>query len=108
MTYEDVNYLIRAFEQICIDYFECCDREKGFNKSESTECATNFFSRESLKSGQCSINEQQFDKIVEMLMDEHNSYRKIGDAVGVDRGYIKQIAQKRILVKLTENYDFPK
>lgn len=108
MTYEDVNYLIRAFEQICIDYFECCDREKGFNKSESTECATNFFSRESLKLGQCSINEQQFDKIVEMLMDNRNSYREIGDTVGVDRGYIKQIAQKRILVKLTEDYDFPK
>ena len=108
MTYEDVNYLIRAFEQICIDYFDCCNREKGFNKSEVVECAVKFFSREDLKMGECSINEQQFDKIVEMLMDEHNSYRKIGEAVGVDRGYIKQIAQKKFLTKLTKDYDFPK
>lgn len=42
-----------------------------------------------------------------MLQNSHNSYRKIAEEVGVKREYIKQIAQKRILVKLTEKYNFP-
>lgn len=107
LKYEDINILIRMFEQSCIDYFECCDREKGFNKNNIASGAGIFFSRETLINRHCAINEVQFDTIVEMLQDSHNSYRKIADEVGVKREYIKQIAQKRILVKLTEKYNFP-
>lgn len=108
LDYETTNNFIRIIEQCCIDFFESCNKDKGFNKAESTVSGGScFLTMEDLKSGDSKINDEQFIMIMNLLQNNRNSYRQIGEAVGVDSWYIKQIAQRKVLTNLTKGYFIP-
>lgn len=52
LDYETTNNFIRVIEQCCIDFFEACNKDKGFNKAKSTVSGGScFLTVEDLKSG---------------------------------------------------------
>ena len=105
---QQVDDLIRCLEQTCIDFFDVTNKENGYNIAKHTlGNGTEKFTEKDLLSGKCKINKEQFDKIVELLQNDRNSYNEIGNQVGVDGWYVKQIATKKILTKLTEGMEFP-
>lgn len=105
---QQIDDLIRCLEQTCIDFFDAANKENGYNIAKYTlGNGAEKFTEKDLLSGKCKINKEQFDKMIELLQNDRNSYNEIGKQVGVDGWYVKQVATKKMLTKLTEGIEFP-
>lgn len=104
---EQIKDLILSLEQTCINFFDSTNRKNGYNQAKLTLGGASYFSEKDLENGRCKINKDQFNQIISLLQNDRKSYREIGEIVGVENWYIKQIAERKILTELTKNISFP-
>lgn len=104
---EQIKDLILSLEQTCINFFDSTNRKNGYNQAKLTLGGASHFSEKDLENGRCKINKDQFNQIISLLQNDRKSYREIGEIVGVENWYIKQIAERKILTELTKDISFP-
>lgn len=83
-------------------------KEKGYNLSRSTEGMRRYLDRELLQHGKSIMSEEQFDFLIEKLLDPYNSLIDISKELNINYGTVKDIYEGNTYTGLTREYSFPK
>lgn len=102
---ENIRYKI---EQEWCDLFEAYNPDKGYNIAKVVTCGTNRFTMDDIKNGKSKISYDQFNKILDLLINTNMPMTQIADEVGVSKILVHNIYYHSSYKGITEGLVFKK
>lgn len=94
-------------ETFYIKKYESFNKDKGYNLTKTAEeVYDGSLTIEDLKNGKGAVTYEQYDKIINLLVNTELTFLEIAEEVGIDKGTISSIYYRQRYVNLTNNIVF--